>query len=95
MTPSIEAKIPHQHNFKQLYKWLSDAQILPARRKRHNWGTITTVWSSPREPDTPTMGDESPRRGVRLGEEQKKRRIRRKFSDEFKHDAVEIVRGVG
>ena len=35
--PSIEAKIPHQHNSKQLYKRLGDAQILPARRKRHNW----------------------------------------------------------
>ena len=32
--PSIEAKLPHQHNFKRLYKWLGDAQILPARR---NW----------------------------------------------------------
>ena len=30
-----------------------------------------------------------------MGEEQKKRRIRRKFSDEFKRDAVEIVRASG
>ena len=30
-----------------------------------------------------------------MGEEQKKRRIRRRFSDEFKRDAVEIVRVSG
>ena len=30
-----------------------------------------------------------------MGEEQKKRRTRRKFSDEFKRDAVEIVRVSG
>jgi len=33
--------------------------------------------------------------GVRLGEEHEPRRRRRKFSDEFKRDAVEIVRSSG
>ncbi|MFV2074203.1 MAG: hypothetical protein ACC742_16370, partial [Thermoanaerobaculales bacterium] len=44
-----------------------------------------------REPDTLIMGDDSPWKGVRMAEQQAQR-SRRKFSDEFKRDAVEIVR---
>ena len=41
------------------------------------------------------MGDESPRGESDWEKSRKNRRIRRKFSDEFKRDAVEIVRASG
>ncbi len=71
MVKAVEANTDQKWVVLYVKRWLQAPLALPdgtlceRERGTPQGSAVSPVWSSPREPDTPTMGDDSPWKGVR------------------------------